>query len=182
LLSLVPPFFAAIAGLMEAQVKTAPRRLNAQEIRATELRLTEALHELETAAIPDALNHFDLNPGNAIVCGRECKFVDWAEAAIGNPFFSFEYLLQHFVRVVGDGADAAAEVRKSYVDVWRTVLSHSAVERTCELMPLIAPFAFAATLPWNDVLSDTNSEFGGLLRTLARRMHREAEQLFCRVA
>jgi hypothetical protein len=167
---------------MEAQVKTAPRRLNAQEIRATEHRLRDALHELETAAIPDALNHFDLNPGNAIVCGRECKFVDWAEAAIGNPVFSFEYLRQHFVRLVADGADAATEFRRSYVNVWRTVLSHSAVERTCELMPLIAPFAFAATLPWNDALGDTKSEFGGLLRSLARRMHREAEQLLCRVA
>ena len=178
LLSLVHPFFAAIGRLMEAQVKTAPRRLNAQEIRATELRLTEALHELETAAIPDALNHFDLNPGNAIVCGRECKFVDWAEAAVGNPFFSFEYLRQHFVRALGDGADAAAEFRKSYVNVWRTVLSHSAIERTGELMPLIAPFAFAVTLPWNDV----QSEFGGLLRSLARRMHQEAEQLVSRAA
>ena len=163
---------------MEAQVKTAPRRLNADEIRATELRLTETLQELEAAAIPDTLNHFDLNPGNAIVCGRECKFVDWAEAAIGNPFFSFEYLRQHFVRALGDGADDAAEFRKSYVNVWRAVLSHSAIERTCELMPLIAPFAFAVTLPW----SDAQSEFGGFLRSLVRRMHREAERLVCRAA
>jgi aminoglycoside phosphotransferase (APT) family kinase protein len=167
---------------MEAQVKTAPRRLNAQEIRATELQLTEALEELETAAIPDTLNHFDLNPGNAIVSGHECKFVDWAEAAVGNPFFSFEYLLQHFVRALGDGVDDAAEFRKSYVNVWRTVLSHSAIERTCELISLIAPFAFASTLPWNDVHGNAQSEFGGLLRSLARRMHGEAEQLICRAA
>jgi hypothetical protein len=180
--SLVSAFFAAIGGLMEAQVKTAPRRLNAQEIRATELRLTEALEELETAAISDTLNHFDLNPGNAIVCGHECKFVDWAEAAVGNPFFSFEYLRQHFVRALGDGADDAAEFRKSYVNIWRTVLSHSAIERTCKLMPLIAPFAFAATLPWNDAHGNAQSECGGMLRSLARRMHREAEQLICRAA
>jgi hypothetical protein len=182
LLSLVSPFFAAIGGLMEAQVKTAPRRLNAEEIRATELRLTETLQELETAAIPDTLNHFDLNPGNAIVCGGECKFVDWAEAAVGNPFFSFEFLRQHFVRALGDGADDAEKFRKSYVNVWRTVLSHSAIERSCELMPLIAPFAFAATLPWNDARGNAQVEFGGLLRSLARRMHREAEQLICRAA
>jgi hypothetical protein len=182
LLSLVSPFFAAIRGLMEAQVKTAPRRLNADEIRATELRLTETLQELEAAAIPDTLNHFDLNPGNAIVCGRECKFVDWAEAAVGNPFFSFEYLRQHFVRALGDGADDAEKFRKSYVNVWRTVLSHSAIERTCVLMQLIAPFAFAATLPWNDARGNAQFELGGLLRSLARRMHREAEQLSCRAA
>ncbi len=182
LLPLVPPFFAAIESLMQAQVKTAPRRLNAQEIRATELRLTEALRELEAAAIPDALNHFDLNPGNAIVYRGECKFLDWAEAAIGNPFFSFEYLRQHFVRALGEGVDAAAEFRKSHVNVWRTVLSHSAIERTCELMQLVAPFALAATLPWNDPHGDAKSEFGGFLRSLARRMHREAEQLIPRAA
>jgi len=156
--------------------------LNAQEIRATELRLTEALRELEAAAIPDALNHFDLNPGNAIVYRGECKFLDWAEAAIGNPFFSFEYLRQHFVRALGEGVDAAAEFRKSHVNVWRTVLSHSAIERTCELMQLVAPFALAATLPWNDPHGDAKSEFGGFLRSLARRMHREAEQLIPRAA
>lgn len=182
LLSLVLSFFAAIEKFMEAQIKPAPRRLNGQEIRATELRLTEALYELEATAIPDALNHFDLNPGNVIVCGRECKFLDWAEAAIGNPFFSFEYLRQHFVRAFGDGADATAEFRQSYVNVWRTVLSHSAVERTCEVMPLIAPFAFAATLPWNNALGDAKSESAGFLRSLARRMHREAEQLILRAA
>jgi len=182
LLSLIPPFFAAIGGLMEAPVKTEPRRLNAQEMRATELRLTEALQELETDTIPDALNHFDLNPSNAIVGQHECKFVDWAEAAIGNPFFSFEYLRQHFVRALGDEAGATEEFRNSYVNVWRTVLSHSAIERTGELMPLIAPFAFAVTLPWNDAHGDARSEFGGLLRSLARRMHREAEQLICRAA
>jgi hypothetical protein len=179
--SLVPSFFAAIGGLMEAQVKASPRRLTAQEISATALRLTGALHELEMAAIPDGLNHFDLNPGNAIVCGRECKFVDWAEAAIGNPFFSFEYLSQHFARSVGDGTDFLAEFRKSYVNVWRTVLSPSVIERACELMPLIAPFAFAVTLPWNDAHGNAKSECSGFLRSLARRMHREAEQLILRV-
>jgi aminoglycoside phosphotransferase (APT) family kinase protein len=167
---------------MEEQVKTTPPRLNAQELRATALRLTEMLSELETAAIPDTLNHFDLNPGNAIVCRGECKFLDWAEAAVGNPFLSFEYLRQHFVRAFGDGADAEMEFRKAYVDVWRAVLSSSAIERACELMSLIAPLAFAVTLPWNAGLGGGKSEFSGLLRGLARRMHREATQLAPRAA
>ena len=182
LLCQVPPFFAAIESLMEAQVKITPRRLTAQEIRVTELQLTEALREMEAAAIPDALNHFDLNPGNAIVYRGECRFLDWAEAAIGNPFFSFEYLRQHFARALGDGADEQMEFHKTYVNVWRTFLSHRAVERALELVPLIAPFAFAATLPWNDALRNAKSERAGFLRSLARRMHREAEQLTRRVA
>jgi hypothetical protein len=180
--SMVPPFFAAIEEFMEGQVRTSPPRLTAQEIRVTALRMTETLGELQATAIPDTLNHFDLNPGNAIVCRGECKFLDWAEAAVGNPFLSFEYLRQHFVRAFGDGASTAMEFRKSYVDVWRVVLAPSAIERACELMPLIAPFAFAVTLPWNEGLGGAQSDFAGLLRSLARRMHREAEQLIARAA
>ncbi len=180
--SRVSPFFGVIEDLMQAQFKTTPPRLNAQAIRATALRLTETLSELEATSIPDALNHFDLNPGNAIVCPGECKFLDWAEAAVGNPFLSFEYLRQHFVRAFGDRADAALEFRKSYVDVWRAVLSSSAIERACELMPLIAPFAFAVTLPWNNGVGCENSEFAALLRSLARRMHRESEHLISSAA
>jgi hypothetical protein len=182
LLAKIPPFFAAIESLMEAQVKTTPRPLNAQEIRVTQLRLAEALRELEAAPVPDTLNHFDLNPGNAIVCRGGCRFLDWAEAAIGNPFLSFEYLRQHFVRAFGDNADVAMEFRKSYVNVWRELLPQSTIERAVELSPLIAPFAFAATLPRNDAHSDAKVEFAGFLRSLARRMHREAEQLTLRAA
>jgi hypothetical protein len=176
LLPQVVPFFATMQRLTEAQVKTTTRRLSAQEIQIVQLRLTEALSEMEAAAIPDTLNHFDMNPGNAIVRHEECKFLDWAEAAIGNPFLSFEYLRQHFVRALGDDPEGAIEFRDSYVNVWRRLLPHRAIKRTLELMPLIAPFALAATLPWNDIHRNAEPEFAGFLRSLARRMHREAGQ------
>ncbi len=183
LLSEVAPFFTAIELLMEAQVRTAPGRLHAHEIRIIQLRLTEALSDLEAKAIPDTVNHFDLNPGNTIVCRGECKFLDWAEAAVGNPFLSFEYLRQHFGRALAEQGDAATELRKSYANVWRRLLPQSTIERAVALMPLVAPFAFAATtLPWKDAHSNAKSRSAGFLRSLARRMHREGEQLACRAA
>jgi aminoglycoside phosphotransferase (APT) family kinase protein len=133
---------------------------------------------MESLAIPDTLNHFDMNPANVIVQPVKCKFLDWAEAAVGNPFFSFEYLRQHFLRVFGDQPEAVTKLRKAYGDVWSRLLPELAIHRAMELMPLLAPFAFAATaLPWNAVRGEAQSESAGLLRSLARRMHREAEQL-----
>ena len=51
--------------------------------------------------IPDALGHLDLNPGNVIVSEGQCVFLDWAEAFVGHPFFSFQYLVEHFRRIAG---------------------------------------------------------------------------------
>lgn len=177
LLSQVRPFFEEIEMLMERQTKTTPRPLCSSEVHALRLRITEALEQIESAAIPDALNHFDLNPANAIV-GSECRFLDWAEAAVGNPFLSFEYLRQHFLRTCRAEPEAVMELRESYLKVWRRLLSRPVIDLVVELMPLVAPFAFAATtLPWSCSCRKSNSEFAGFLRSLARRMHREAGQL-----
>jgi hypothetical protein len=170
------PFFARIESLMDRQTRTVPRRLSALEIRSLGERLREALGRMESAAIPDALNHFDLNPANVIAGPHTCRFLDWAEAAVGNPFFSFEYLRQHFLRTFGGEPDAAATFRQSYANVWRKLLPDSTIALGMELMPLLAPFAYAVnTLPWSATHRDAQSESAGFLRSLARRMHREAE-------
>jgi len=175
--SQIPPFFAAMEELMEAQVKTPPQRLSSQEMRIVQMQLTEALGALEATGIPDALNHFDLNPGNVIVGGGKSRFLDWAETAIGNPFFTFEYLRQHYLRALPHDADTEAEFRESYVNVWRSLVPQSKIERATELVPLIAPFAFAVTLSWRDAHQKAEPKVAGFLRSLARRMQREAEQL-----
>jgi aminoglycoside phosphotransferase len=45
--------------------------------------------ELETYDIPLMLEHGDLWPGNFLVDDTTCVVIDWEEAAIGHPFFSF---------------------------------------------------------------------------------------------
>ncbi len=183
LLNIVVPFFSTIESLMEAQIKPTPRRLAAEEIKTIERRVTSALLELERAAVPDTLNHFDLNPGNAMIADGSCRFLDWAEAAIGNPFFSMEYLQQHFLRAFPGQEQARMEFRKSYLDLWRSLLPEATLERVLELIPLIAAYAFAATvLPWDDPHLDENPALAGFLRGLARRMHRECQRLTLRAA
>jgi len=178
LLSEVTPFFTAIGSLMERQIKASPQRLSAQEIRSLELRVGKALRQLESLLIPDALNHFDLNPGNTIVRSGGCTFLDWAEAGVGYPFLSFEYLRQHFLRTFGNESGAATKFRRSYINVWSTLLPQSAIDHAMALLPLVAPFAFAATtLPWNTSTRKPTPESAAFLRSLARQMQREAEQL-----
>src|SRR5262249_14766421 len=178
LLSEVAPFFVEMERLMERQTKTAPRRLSSPEIWSVAERLTEAVRRMESAAIPDTLNHFDLNPQNVIARSYECTFLDWAEAAVGNPFFSFEYLRQHFLRTFGDEPDAATTFCESYVNVWRKLLPDRAIELAVEFAPLVAPFAYAVVaLPWNAADRDRLSRSAPLLRSLARRMHREGERM-----
>jgi hypothetical protein len=180
LLSQAAPFFAEIECLMERQTKTTPRRLSAGEIRSLGERLTEALGRMESAAIPDTLNHFDLNPANVIASSRECRFLDWAEAAAGNPFLSFEYLRQHFLRTFADEPGATTAFRQSYVNVWRKLLPDSTIALGMELMPLLAPFAYAVNaLSWKVAHRDAQPESAGFLRSLARRMHSEAAHVTC---
>ncbi len=180
LLTRITPFFEAVEILMDEQTKATPPPLRSSDVRELRLRVTEALQQLESIAIPDTLNHFDLNPANGIVSPRGCKFLDWAEAAVGNPFFSFEYLRQHVRRAFNGEPQAETKLREAYLNVWRRTLPIPAIDRVVALMPLVAPFAYAATsLDWNSSRGNANREAAGFLRSLARRMHREAGQLLC---
>jgi hypothetical protein len=178
LLAQVVPFFSVLEVLMQAQITPTPPKLTKQEMETVKRQVVRALQEMKQAAVPDTLNHFDLNPGNAISAGTNYKFLDWAEAGLGNPFFSMEYLRQHFVNAFAGQPDAEIEFRNSYVECWRSVLPGSTVERTAELVPLVAAFAFAATvLPWDMPNLSAKTGLASLLRSLARRMYRECEHL-----
>jgi len=176
LLGKAGPFFAEIESLMDRQTKSDPPRLCRSEIRCLKERLTGALGRMASGAIPDTLNHLDLNPANLIKGSSLCTFLDWAEAAVGNPFFSFEYLRQHFLQTFGREPGAANTFRQSYVNVWRELLPDRAIELGMEFTPLLAPFAYAVnTLPWKPCDRNAQSESAGFLRSLTRRMYREAE-------
>ena len=60
------------------------------------VRLT--LQELDGLRLLDTVGHMDLSPANIFGTTGRAVFLDWAEAFVGDPFFSFEYLLQHFRR------------------------------------------------------------------------------------
>lgn len=177
LVALVVPFFARLEDLMEQQSKSAPQRLTGEEIARTRQRVIEALVDMEAVGIPETLNHLDLNPGNIFIASTKCTFLDWAEAAVGNPFFSMEYLRQHFVRSFPGQADAEAAFLACYLNRWRSSLPARTVEKALRLAPLTALFAYAASsLPWQLSLV-SRPELAGFLRSLTRRMCRQSAEL-----
>jgi hypothetical protein len=158
LLKLVRPFLDAMGKLMGKQTKVPPPVLSRSELVLLGERLEEALSLSTDLGIPDALGHLDLNPGNVIVSEGRCAFLDWAEAYVGNPLFSFQYLVEHFRRMA--------------------LISPESMEEAVAVAPMLAVFAYAAASnAWADQASLQDHKFAGYLRSLTRRMHREANRL-----
>jgi len=165
---------------MGSQTKVPPPVLLEQELFELEERVEDCLMRLLNLNIPDALGHFDVNPGNVVV-SRECTFLDWAEAYVGNPFFTFQYLLEHFRRTFPTDSAVEYRVARSYSTKWQDVLPLNVIDEGMQLAPLAAVVAFAlGCIPWRDPERLNDPFFAGYVRALARRMYRESAQLICR--
>jgi len=176
LLSVVTPFFEAAGRLMDHQTKAVPAPLRAGEIAEVQEQVVSLLERPGFTSIPDSLNHLDPNPGNIFVSKNRCAFLDWAEAAVGNPFLTFEYLRQHFSRAFPTG-DADALFR-AYASRWAPVLSHHVAEEAARLAPLVAVFAHAVSNDvWRNPQKMQDPLLAGYFRSLVRRMKTYADHL-----
>jgi hypothetical protein len=178
LLNMVSPFFAVMQEIMQAQTKTTVPKLTKQEICSVAELVTETLHKFAEAGIPNTLNHLDLNPCNVIVSASGCTFLDWAEAAVGNPLFSLEYLRQEFLKVFPGQSESQRDFVNAYVNRCKPILADTITADLMQLVPLAAAFVFAASaLPWDDPKVCRRPELSAFLRSLVRHMQREAEQI-----
>lgn len=172
------PFLSVVTQLMQQQTKVPPQVLSPEQLDLLEERIGDALAWLEELEIPEVLGHTDLNPGNIVVSSDRCVFIDWAEAHVGHPFFSLEYLLEHFRRVGGRNPALESRFTKAYMAPWRQLFSDEVLSDAVTLAPLAAVFAYAvASGAWRDPVRLKDHGVAGYLRSLARRMHREAIQL-----
>lgn len=174
---MVAPFLEIVGELMARQSKVPPPVLTQEELASLGEHINDALAVIDHC-IPDALGHLDPNPGNIMIAPGRCVFLDWAEGYVGHPFYTFEYLLEHFRRTLGDDEQLRRELIKSYAAQWQAAVSSSAVSDALTATPLLAVFAYAAGcgLPW-DGESLREPSVAGYLRSLARRMNREANQI-----
>jgi hypothetical protein len=180
---LVQPLMETMAWLMDRQTKIPPPILSRGELALLEKRIQEALEVLDDLGIPDTLGHLDLNPGNIVVSADHCAFLDWAEAYVGNPFFSMQYLVEHMRRVFGTDSTVEATLVESYCAPWKQVISSPAIDEALSLAPLLAVVSYAAVASfWQDGERLQDPATAGYLRSLARRMHREANLLADRSA
>jgi len=182
LLDRVDDFFASMNELMKQQTKTPPAILTFGELQALGHRLKRALSMLAATGIPDVLNHLDINPTNIIVSDGYCTFLDWAEAAIGHPFLTLEYLLEHFKRLCPESSARQTDISSSFAETWEQHVSRLALSRSLSLAPLAAVFACAVSDGcWRDSARLANPQTAAYFRSLTRRMRREADVLQSRI-
>jgi hypothetical protein len=175
---LVQPFLDVMGQLMDEQKMVPPVVLSLKELRCLGEGIQDALCLVKESGGPDTLGHLDLNPGNIIVSQDHCVFLDWAEAYVGHPFFSFEYVLEHLRRTVGVDKTLEQQLITSYAVKWGQGLAPAAITRTLAVSPLLAVFAYAVgNGVWSDKQRSRDPRTAGYLRGLTRRMNREAIQL-----
>jgi len=171
----IDPFVARMAALMEAQEKPVPAPL----VRSELLTLAEGLKKscvlLQSCGLPNTLGHIDFNPGNILLSGDRCVFLDWAEGCVANPVLTFEYLREHMARTRIEKPAAGESLVSAYLRPWTSYYSPDDLRRALTLSPLIAVFAYAvANDTWNSADATHNPTLAGYFRSLTRRMYREA--------
>ena len=171
----IDPFVAFMSESMAAQKTEPPAILTNSELRILGGELKEACSALAGFGLPDTLGHIDFNPGNILVSPEACVFLDWAEACVANPFLTFAYLREHSGRQHLEGAGAAEAITSAYLEPWRAFFSSRDLERAMTLASLVAVFAYAASgNAWRSREAPRNPALAPYLRSLTRRMHRDA--------
>jgi hypothetical protein len=167
------PFFDVVNELMKRQKPTSPSPMSSDQLTALRSQLGDAIDQLDALTIPDALNHLDFNPGNIVEDKDGCVFLDWAEAAIGVPFFTFEYLRCHFLQSNCYTTDGEMRLIDAYRNSWERFIPHEDVHEAMTLARCLAVFAFAVGSGiWRNAFGDGEVS-AGYLRSLARRMQME---------
>ncbi len=171
----IDPFLARMAEFMAAQEKISPAPLANSELVSLGEGLKEACSLLQSFALPDTIGHIDFNPGNILVSSDRCVFLDWAEGCVTNPVITFEYLRQHFGRSAPPQPSAIERLTAAYVRHWASFYPPEDLRRALEISPLIAVFVYAiASDSWRSPASQCPPAHAGYLRSLTRRMYREA--------
>jgi len=77
---------------MARQSSTKVPRIESRRLWGMASRIRDACLLMESLEIPDTLIHNDMNSSNVLLRGKACVFIDWCEAGLGNPFFTFQQL------------------------------------------------------------------------------------------
>jgi thiamine kinase-like enzyme len=139
----ISPFFETFADLMARHPKVPPPVLGSEELHVLAAQMKDACAFLAEIGLPDALAHMDFNPGNIIGSPNGCVFLDWAEAYVGHPIFTFEYLREHLFRSHSDENAWQSTVTSRYLEPWISLASIDQASRALEITPLVAVFAYA---------------------------------------
>ena len=172
------PFLERMAELMERQTQTLPPPLSRKKLDVLKEQLKRSLSDLKATRIPDTLGHLDFNPSNILVSQDHCVFLDWAEAYLGHPFLTLEYLLEQVRRIGSLDASSRTQITSAYTFRWKNLFEPAEIGRSLACTPLVAVFLYAISVDaWRDPVPSYRPEVAKLLRSLCRRMAREVDRL-----
>lgn len=179
LLESVNPFVQSMSRLMQLQPRVPPPILSDSELLFLGEQLREALSLLSQLDIPCTLGHLDPNPGNIFVSPDRCTFLDWAEGYYGVPFFSFQYLFEHFRRTSLFTPETAQSVCFSYWQRWTALVRPAVIKRARLFNPLLAIFAHVVSNKlWTSSLAGGSDDRScAYFRSLARLMKKQADEV-----
>jgi hypothetical protein len=146
LLALVEPFFEFARDSTGRSPLQSSSSLTLLELSDLKEVVRAVLDELSSFHLTDTVGLMDLNPGNIFCTPDRAIFLDWAEGFVGNPLFSFEYLVQHFRRTVVPEPSIEEQFRNAYLERWRNLVPPKDLYRIVSLSPLAALFGYAATV------------------------------------
>jgi hypothetical protein len=166
----LPDMSRYLAETMAKQTSTKVSPLGSERLHELAELLDQACAVVQSAGLPDTLIHNDMNGNNVLFDGTRSVFTDWAEASVGNPFFTFHHLHAQALRA---NPAWATGLTAAYKQHWQAVLSGFQVER---VLALTQPLAIVSYLYGRD--PSFTSEYRheprheGYARSLARRMDR----------
>ena len=152
-------------------------RFTSARLHALEAILTETCLSLEDLQIPDALLHGDLSFENILVGPRGLVFTDWASAAVGNPFVTFEQLRAQ-IEQEKDAHAWLPVLTEIYLGSWSELLNRNQMECALNLVPPIAAMMYLFD-QWQLFGSERCSEldFQSYVRGIARQIDRAAHDI-----
>lgn len=172
LLSHLDELIDHLTELMDIQTSAKVPQLGRRQLQKIRATLHDACCRLQDLQIPDTVLHGDISAGNILYDGNRCRFIDWCEAYIGNPFITF----QQICLVASARRASSSELRLRYGDIWRDVLSEHQIDEAFALTPIVAVFShlYGRGTWLNSPLRDL-PQLQGYRRSLARYMSRAAQ-------
>lgn len=135
-------FGPIVRDVLAADRQSDHEKITDAELADIEMILHQCIEAVSRGQVPNALGNLDLNSGNVIVSENRCAYLDWAEAYVGFPFLSFEYLLQSFRRFFGSGLAREHELVDTYLSLWESVVPHHVVRDSWAVTPVLAVFVY----------------------------------------
>jgi len=169
LLSHIDQIIRYLIEAMERQTSTRAIPIPADRLMTLGALLECACMRMKALGIPDVILHNDLNPGNILFHKERCVIADWSEAAVGNPFLSFDRLC-----ALNDANSQSG--RAVYANFWLKYLSQTAVNEAFVLAPLLAIYSHLyGRGTWLTDSKTVSSPSEGYARSLARHLDRAAQ-------